>query len=159
MHTSPSLLFVTHGGNRCSSANNDRPGPFAQGFLQSLADATCSTGVVNHGSRLKTAQQCLSCALVRGRGSESEMFKTRTRTDEHHHPNRPHCLVAKSLRAATERVRSLPLRQNASAASNRQPTGGHCLCSDCLQFSYCGGGTRSHALVCKIQRDAVAGHA
>ena len=68
MHTSPSLLFVTHGGNRCSSANNDRPGPFAQGFLQSLADATCSTGVVNHGSRLKTAQQCLSCALVRGRG-------------------------------------------------------------------------------------------
>ena len=40
----------------------------AQG-LQSLADGACSTGVVDRGSWLRIAQQCLSCALVRGRGS------------------------------------------------------------------------------------------
>ena len=40
----------------------------AQGFLQSLADVACSTGVVDRGSWLRIAQQYLSCALVRGRG-------------------------------------------------------------------------------------------
>ena len=43
-------------------------GPSARGFLQSLADVTCSTGVVDRGSWLRIAQQYLSCALVRGRG-------------------------------------------------------------------------------------------
>ena len=40
----------------------------AHGFLQSLVDVACSTGVVNRGSWLRIAQQYLSCALVRGRG-------------------------------------------------------------------------------------------
>ena len=40
----------------------------AQGFLQSVADEACSTGVVNRVSWLRIAQQYLSCALVRGRG-------------------------------------------------------------------------------------------
>ena len=43
-------------------------GPSLQGFLQSLADFACSTGVVDRGSWLRIAQQYLSCALVRGRG-------------------------------------------------------------------------------------------
>ena len=42
--------------------------PSAQGFLQSLADVTCSTGVLDRGSWLRIAQKYLSCALVRGRG-------------------------------------------------------------------------------------------
>ena len=45
-----------------------KPGPSAQGFFQSLADVACSTGVVDHGSWLRIAQQYLSCALVRGCG-------------------------------------------------------------------------------------------
>ena len=45
-----------------------KPGPSAQGFLQSLAEVACSTGVVDRGSWLRIAQQYLSCALVRGRG-------------------------------------------------------------------------------------------
>ena len=44
-------------------------GPSAQGFLQSLADVACSTRVVDCGLRLRIAQQYLSCALVRGRGT------------------------------------------------------------------------------------------
>ena len=43
-------------------------GPSAQGFLQSLADVACSTGVVDRGLWLRIAIQYLSCALVRGRG-------------------------------------------------------------------------------------------
>ena len=43
-------------------------GPSAQGFLQSLADVACSTGVVDRGLWLRIAMQYLSCALVRGRG-------------------------------------------------------------------------------------------
>ena len=43
-------------------------GPSARGFLQSLADVACSTGVVDRGSWLRIAQLCLSCALVCGRG-------------------------------------------------------------------------------------------
>ena len=43
-------------------------GPSAQGFLQSLADVACSTGVEDRGSWLRIAQQCPSGALVRGRG-------------------------------------------------------------------------------------------
>ena len=43
-------------------------GPSAQGFLQSLADVACSTCVADRGSWLRIVQQCLSCALVRGRG-------------------------------------------------------------------------------------------
>ena len=43
-------------------------GPSARGFLQSLADDACSTGVVDRVSWLRIAQQYLSCALVRGRG-------------------------------------------------------------------------------------------
>ena len=43
-------------------------GPSAQGFLQSLADVACSTGVVDRGLWLRIAQQYLSCASVRGRG-------------------------------------------------------------------------------------------
>ena len=43
-------------------------GPAALGFLQSMADVACGTGVVDRGSRLRIAQQYLSCALVRGRG-------------------------------------------------------------------------------------------
>ena len=39
----------------------------AQGFLLSLADVACSTGVVR-GLWLRIAMQYLSCALVRGRG-------------------------------------------------------------------------------------------
>ena len=46
----------------------DKLGASAQGFLQSLADVTCSTGVVDRGSWRRIAQQYLSCALVRGRG-------------------------------------------------------------------------------------------
>ena len=38
----------------------------AQGFLQSLADVACSTGVVDRGSWLRIAQQYLSCALFVG---------------------------------------------------------------------------------------------
>ena len=40
----------------------------AQGLLQSPAHVACSTGVVYRGLRLRVAQQCVSCALVRGRG-------------------------------------------------------------------------------------------
>ena len=43
-------------------------GPPAQGFLQSLADVACSTGVVDRGLWLRIALQYLSCGLVRGRG-------------------------------------------------------------------------------------------
>ena len=43
-------------------------GPSAQGFLQSLADVACCTGVEYRGMWLRIAQQYLSCALVRGRG-------------------------------------------------------------------------------------------
>ena len=43
-------------------------GPSAQGFLQSLADVACSTGVVDRGLWLSIAMQYLRCALVRGRG-------------------------------------------------------------------------------------------
>ena len=43
-------------------------GPSVQGFLQSLADVACSTGVVDRASGLRIAQQYLSCASVRGRG-------------------------------------------------------------------------------------------
>ena len=42
-------------------------GPVAQGFLQSLPDVACSTGVVDHGSWLRISQY-LICLLVRGRG-------------------------------------------------------------------------------------------
>ena len=42
-------------------------GPSAEGFLQSLADVACSTGVVDRGLWLRSAMQYLSCALVRGR--------------------------------------------------------------------------------------------
>ena len=45
-----------------------KPGPSAQGFLQSLAEVACSTGVVDRGSWLRIAQRFFSCALVRGRG-------------------------------------------------------------------------------------------
>ena len=41
--------------------------PSAQGFLQSLADVACSTGVVDRGLWLRSARQCLRCALARGR--------------------------------------------------------------------------------------------
>ena len=43
-------------------------GPSAQGFLQSLADVACSSGVVDRGLWLRIAMQYLSCTLVRGRG-------------------------------------------------------------------------------------------
>ena len=43
-------------------------GPSAQGFLQSLANLACCTGVVDLGSWLRIAQQYLSCALVPGQG-------------------------------------------------------------------------------------------
>ena len=36
----------------------------AQGFLQSLADVACSTGVVDRGSWLRIAQQYLSCVVL-----------------------------------------------------------------------------------------------
>ena len=41
-------------------------GPFAEAYLQSLADVACSTGVVDRGFWLRIAKQFLSCALVRG---------------------------------------------------------------------------------------------
>ena len=40
-------------------------GPSAQGFLQSLADFACSTGVIDRGLWLGIAMQYLSCASVR----------------------------------------------------------------------------------------------
>ena len=36
-------------------------GPSAQGFLQSLADVACSTGVVDRGLWLRIAQQVVLC--------------------------------------------------------------------------------------------------
>ena len=44
-------------------------GPSAQGFLLSLADVSCSTGVVDLGSWLRISQRYLSCALVCGCGT------------------------------------------------------------------------------------------
>ena len=46
----------------------------AQGFLQSLDDVACSTGVVDRGSWLRIAQQYLSCALVRGCGIVCRLY-------------------------------------------------------------------------------------
>ena len=43
-------------------------GSSAQGFLQSLADAVCSTCVVDCGLLLRNAQKYLSCVSVRGCG-------------------------------------------------------------------------------------------
>ena len=43
-------------------------GPFAESYLQSLADFACSTSFVDRGVWLRIAKQFLSCALVRGRG-------------------------------------------------------------------------------------------
>ena len=43
-------------------------GTSAHGFLQSLADVACSTGVVDRGLWLRIARQYLSCALDRVRG-------------------------------------------------------------------------------------------
>ena len=51
-----------------SQASFGKLGPTAKGFLQSLADFACSTGVVDRGSWLRIAQQYLSCAFVRGHG-------------------------------------------------------------------------------------------
>ena len=45
--------------------------PSAQGFLQSLADVACVTGVVDRGSWLGTAQQHMSRARVVGVASGS----------------------------------------------------------------------------------------
>ena len=42
-------------------------GPSAESYLKKLADVACSTGCVHRGV-LRIAKQCLSCALVRGRG-------------------------------------------------------------------------------------------
>jgi hypothetical protein len=42
-------------------------GPDADGFLQTLADVACSTGVVDRGMCLRISRQYLICALV-GRG-------------------------------------------------------------------------------------------
>ena len=52
-------LVVTAFGKLC---------PSAQGFLQSLADVSSSSGLVDSGSWLRIAQQYLSCASVRERG-------------------------------------------------------------------------------------------
>ena len=54
-------------GNPLVMTTFGKLGPSAQGFLQSLADVACSTGVVDRGLWL-SAMQYLSCALVRGRG-------------------------------------------------------------------------------------------
>jgi hypothetical protein len=43
-------------------------GPAAEGYLHSLADVACSTGIVDRGLWIRLAKQYLSCALVRGRG-------------------------------------------------------------------------------------------
>ena len=55
-------------GNPLVMTTFGKLGPSAQGFLQSLADVACSTGVVYRGLWLRIAMQYLSCALVRGRG-------------------------------------------------------------------------------------------
>ena len=52
-------LVATTFGNLC---------PSAQAFLQSVADVACSTGVLDRGLWLRTAQQCLIRELVRGSG-------------------------------------------------------------------------------------------
>ena len=54
-------------------------GPSGQGFLQSLVDVACSTGVVDRGSWLRIAQQYLSFALVRGCGIVFRYFYQTTR--------------------------------------------------------------------------------
>ena len=42
-------------------------GPSAVAYLNSLADVSCSVGLVDRGVWLRIAKQYLSCALVKGR--------------------------------------------------------------------------------------------